>query len=474
MKILSMRVRLMLMFMLVMMIVLGAFALLVHLITQRDFQNYTANEQTINRELVSIQIAYNRMPNKELVQSQIEQLATQINARILVMDHNQSVIADSEHKLVGQTLTVAQFLTLDTSIVNAPTFSFADGSFSPSHVTRIIGTDGKIMTFGQSAFLLDSTFRDSINHALLLAVLVAGVVAFSLTAPLSRAVLKPVQALKQATRRMEQGDFSQRVTVTHNDEMGELAHAFNTMAASLESSGQLHRNLVSDVAHELRTPLTNVRGYLEALQDQVIEPDPMVIASLHEETMLLSRLVTDLQDLTLAEAGQLHLQRAPVALEDIIANAVNGLLLQAKEKNLSLYVNTPADLPLVEADPQRVGQILRNLLSNSIKHTPAAGEISVNVRALQQEVEVGVQDTGEGIAAEHLSSLFKRFYRADPSRSRATGGTGLGLAIVEQLVHAHGGQVSVESQLGKGTLFTFTLPVALVWDDVSKAELHIS
>jgi signal transduction histidine kinase len=268
--------------------------------------------------------------------------------------------------------------------------------------------------------------------------------------------------LTVAARRMEQGDFSQRVKIKKEDEIGELAHAFNVMAESLEQSGQLQRNLVSDVAHELRTPLTNIRGYLEALQDQVLEPDDTVIASLHEETMLLSRLVTDLQDLTLAEAGQLHLQIAPIALEDIISRAVNGLALETEGKDLSLCVNVPADLPLVEADPQRVGQILLNLLNNAIKHTPPNGEIRVNVRVVQQEVEVRIQDTGVGIAAEHLPYIFKRFYRADPSRARATGGTGLGLAIVEQLVHAHRGRVAVESQIGQGTCFTFTLPIALV------------
>jgi signal transduction histidine kinase len=169
-----------------------------------------------------------------------------------------------------------------------------------------------------------------------------------------------------------------------------------------------------------------------------------------------------LQDLTLAEAGQLHLQQAPIALEDIINTAVSGLALQARSKNLSLLVDVPADLPLVEADPQRVGQILRNLLSNAIKHTPPEGEVCVSAREAGQEVEVRVQDTGVGIEAEHLPYLFKRFYRADRSRARATGGTGLGLAIVEQLVHAHGGHVDVESQVGKGTCFTFTLPVALM------------
>jgi signal transduction histidine kinase len=230
------------------------------------------------------------------------------------------------------------------------------------------------------------------------------------------------------------------------------------MADGLERAERQRRQLLSDVAHELRTPLTNIRGYLEALQDQVIEPGPAVISSINEEAMLLSRLITDLQDLTLAEAGQLRLQRVPIALEDVITNTVNALSLQAESKKLSLCADISPDLPLVEADAQRVGQILRNLLSNAIKYTPEQGEVRVSAQATQGEVKVYVRDNGVGIAAESLPSIFKHFYRADISRTRETGGSGLGLAIVEQLVHAHGGRVIVESRVGQGTCFVFTLP----------------
>jgi len=466
MRVRSLGMRLMLMFMLVVMVALGAFAIFIGQVAREGAQSYVgniqANVQADEQKVISIQTAYQQPQNVQRVQTLVDQLASQNKVRIILMDHNQRIIADSAHTLVGQTLTISLFLALDNSIGSAGMHPLPQLSSSPPNMIRILSTDGGIVTFGQPSIPAASNFLDSINQSLILAVLVAGLVAFALTITLSRAILKPVRALTLATRRMEQGDFSQRVSVKKTDEIGDLAHAFNIMAESLERSGQLHRNLVSDIAHELRNPLSNIRGYLEALQDQVIEPDPEVIASLHEETMLLSRLVTDLQDLTLAEAGQLRLQCVPIALEDTISNTVNSLLLQARDKNLSLCVNVPPDLPLVEADPQRVGQILRNLLSNAIRHTPVQGEVCVSVRTVQQEVEVRVQDTGEGIAAEHLPSLFKRFYRADLSRTRATGGSGLGLAIVEQLVHAHGGHLRVESQVGQGTCFTFTLPVALM------------
>jgi signal transduction histidine kinase len=167
-----------------------------------------------------------------------------------------------------------------------------------------------------------------------------------------------------------------------------------------------------------------------------------------------------LQELSLAEAGQLYLVRIPVALEEIIVKAVYALQLQAESRQIAIHVDIPPGLPKIEADPERVGQILRNLLSNAITHTPIGGEISVNVWATGDEVCVRVQDSGEGIAAEHLPNIFERFYRADASRARATGGTGLGLAIVRQMVQAHGGRVGVESHPGQGACFTFTLPLA--------------
>ena len=261
-----------------------------------------------------------------------------------------------------------------------------------------------------------------------------------------------------------------------NDEIGDLARAFNAMADGLGRLEELRRNMVTDVAHELRTPLSNIRGYLEALRDSVVEPRQEIIESLHEEAMLLNRLVDDLQELSLAEAGQLRLVRQPVAPADVVNRATEAARAQAAAKGIVLQVDLPEDLPLVDVDPQRIGQVLGNLLSNALTHTPSGGEVVVVARrrpepcpepsrrvvegAKQSEVEVSVSDTGEGIPPEHLPYVFERLYRADKSRSRATGGTGLGLSIARQLVVAHGGWIEVESEVGRWTQFTFTLPVA--------------
>jgi signal transduction histidine kinase len=278
---------------------------------------------------------------------------------------------------------------------------------------------------------------------------------------------------------MERGDLSRRVRVRSGDEIGQLAHAFNAMADGLERQEHLRRNMVTDVAHELRTPLTNIRGYLEALRDGVAQPTPSTIESLHEEALLLNRLVDDLQELSLAEAGQLRLAPRPAALAEIVERVAGALRPTASGKGICIKLDLPPELPLVLADPERVGQIVRNLLANAITHTPPGGSVAVSAAAMSQDKEtrrqgawndrplqvplspcllVSVRDTGPGIAPEHLPNIFERFYRADGSRARATGGVGLGLAIVRQLVAAHGGRVWAESEPGAGACFRFTLP----------------
>jgi signal transduction histidine kinase len=395
------------------------------------------------------------------VQPLVEQMGQITGERIVLADEGGQIVADSTNKLVGQ--TVGQNWAEPAALIvqrGVPVGAVYANPLGPADDPQ------------REAFLT------AINRALLLAAGVAGLAAVLLTLVLSRRILRPVEALTTAARRMEKGDLSQRVEVHSNDEIGELARAFNAMADGLARLEELRRNMVTDVAHDLRTPLSNIRGYLEAVQDGVVEPKPEVISSLHEEAILLSRLVDDLQELALAEAGQLRLECRPVAPADVVNRAMEAARAQASAKGIALRADLPADLPLVSVNPQRIGQVLGNLLSNALTHTSSGGEVVVAARrcpepcpelsrrvvegARESQVEVSVRDTGEGIPPEHLPYIFERFYRADRSRSRATGGTGLGLSIAKQLVEAHGGRLSVASQVGRGTTFTFTLPVAEV------------
>jgi two-component system OmpR family sensor kinase len=306
----------------------------------------------------------------------------------------------------------------------------------------------------------EQSFLDQVNRALLLAGALAGVLSILLGLGLSRGLTAPLARLTVAARRIAGGDLSQRVRETGSAEIATLGQAFNQMAADLQNAEELRRNLVADLAHELRTPLSVIQGNLRAILDEVYPLEQTEIATLYDETRLLSRLVDDLQELALAEAGQLRLERRPVAPANLVNRAIESARVQAAAKGIALQTDLSADLPLVDADPQRVEQVLGNLLSNAFTHTPSGGEVVVAVRGGDSEVEVSVSDTGEGISPEEVPYVFERFYRADRSRSRATGGTGLGLAIVKQLVEAHGGRIGVDSQLGQGTAFTFTLPVA--------------
>jgi len=273
-------------------------------------------------------------------------------------------------------------------------------------------------------------------------------------------MMSPIGVLAGAARRLGHGDLSQRVRLQGEGEVASLAEAFNSMAADLEYAEQLRRNMVADVAHELRTPLSNIRGYLEAMRDGIIEPDAAAMRSLNEEASLLSRLVNELQELSLAEAGELKLVYQAEDITKLVNQAVLPWQRQVAAKEISLSLDLPDDLPLVTIDWQRVNEVLHNLLENAVAHTPKGGAIKVTASARGKWLEVSVSDTGEGIPAEDLPHIFERFYRVDKSRARATGGSGLGLTIARRLVEAHGGRITVESKLGKGSRFSFTLPVA--------------
>ncbi|MDP2989495.1 MAG: ATP-binding protein, partial [Kiritimatiellota bacterium] len=300
----------------------------------------------------------------------------------------------------------------------------------------------------------------AIGRYLLWGALLAVAIALMLTFFLSRRISAPVKALTFAARRLGQGDLTQRVQFRDKGEVGELAQAFNSMADDLARAERLRRNMVADAAHELRTPLSNIRGYLEAIRDGVIKPDTAAIRSLDEEAALLARLVNDLQELNLAEAGELKLHSRPEDIAELIREAVNAVQLQTKAKGLSLSLELPDKLPAVKIDAHRVNQVLRNLIENAVAHTTKDGSIVITAKQQDSWVKVNVADTGEGIPAEDLPNIFERFYRADKSRTRATGGSGLGLTIARRLVEVHGGKIEVQSEPGKGSCFSFTLPVA--------------
>lgn len=289
------------------------------------------------------------------------------------------------------------------------------------------------------------------------AAIVVAALALLATAIVARWVLRPVVALDDAARRMTDGDLAARVQVVGCDELADLGRAFNRLAAQLEAQDSLRRSLVADVAHELRTPLTAIRCQVEALEDGLLEPNAETVTSLRSDVTVLERLVEDLHELATAESEALELRLQPVVVADAAREAITTVTASGTESGAAIRAEVPPAVAVL-ADPDRLRQILVNLLANAVAYTPSDGSIVVAAVATGDEVRLSVRDTGCGIAADHLPHIFERFYRVDPSRDRATGGAGVGLAIVRRLSEAHGGSVCVESEIGKGSVFTVTLP----------------
>ena len=272
-----------------------------------------------------------------------------------------------------------------------------------------------------------------------------------------RRLVRPILALTGAAQRMTNGDHAARVPVTGRDEVARLGHAFNAMAESIQHHDVQRKAMVSDVAHELRTPLANIKGYLVASEDGVVPLDKELVTSLLEEAGLLERLVVDLQDLALADAGMLRLHPAPRDLGDIAQQVVSAHRPAAEQAGVTLSAEVSGVAPAV-VDGARIRQALGNLVSNAVRFTESGGHVLVGVRRVGNGYNLTVTDNGAGIAAEHLPYLFDRFYRAEHSRSRTTGGSGLGLAITKHLIEAHHGTITVTSTPEHGSTFTIWVP----------------
>lgn len=474
--------------------------------TQREFEAYVARDQIIVLNQTAQQFAE---PIQAGTAAELENLAAEIaqtqHITAVVYDTHGRIVAASNPAQVGHTVTavplppVGLAVQLETADQTAATIHFyaapgdgrvpqvmmllARGDHSPfaSFQVNSASPEGDILysepfthpismpaEFAAlpapppdvlvDAVASQNAFLHLVNRAFVVALVASLLVALLLSWLTSRRILRPVLALTAATRQMGQGDLSARVPVKGKDELAELGQSFNQMAEDLAHQEELRRNLVTDVAHELLTPLTAVRGQLEAVQDGVLESTPELINSLHDEVMLLDELIAELQELSLAEAGQLHLDLQPVSLVEVVMGAVTAVAPQLTAQNLTLTTDLPDDSPPIELDARRMGQVFRNLLGNAIKHTESGGQITITSGQDGDELWVRVSDTGEGIPPEHLPHIFDRFYRADRSRARATGGSGLGLAIVKGVVEAHHGRVWAESQVGMGSTFTISLP----------------
>ncbi len=323
-----------------------------------------------------------------------------------------------------------------------------------------------MMQGGMMGSDLFDNFRSAVGEALIVGGSAAFVVALGVSFLVSRRVVAPLQEMTAASRVIADGHYEQRVKIPsgagieHPDELDQLSLSFNMMAEKLHQTENMRRQLIGDVTHELRTPLTTIKGSMEGLLDGVLPPTPETFENIHREASRLQRLVDDLQELSRVESGAMPMEFDNVNMREIAESVARQLKPQFSDKSVTLELNMDDSLPRIKADPDRLSQVLINLLGNALQYTPENGKVVLSAQLVDDIIKVSVTDSGIGIPAEHLPHIFTRFYRVDKSRSRAGGGSGIGLTIAKHIVEAHGGNIWAESEgPGRGSTFVFTIPV---------------
>ncbi|MBE2233854.1 MAG: HAMP domain-containing protein [Anaerolinea sp.] len=412
--------------------------------TQREFDQFLSdrNQQDLVTELASYYIKNSGW--RDISAVAIRSHEGFVRAPIALVDSNNTVVLGSRRYPIGQ--VVAEKNLKDTLAIEV------DGQV----VGRVL-LDVTPLYRARAPYSPESAFLRRVNRAIFFGALGATVIALALGILLARAISRPVKELTEATQRVSQGDLDHRVPVRTFDELGILAASFNQMSADLAASNHLRRQMTADVAHELRTPLSVILGYTEALSDGKLQGKPAIYDAMYGEARLLSHLVDDLRTLSLADAGELALNPVLLAPDESLERVAAANAEMAALRGVRLEVQVAPELPWVEADRERLAQVLANLVSNALRYTPSGGVITLSGAAAGDRVLLRVGDTGPGIEPQHMSHIFQRFYRADPSRPD-TGESGLGLAIAKSLVEAQGGVIQVQSVLGQGTVFTIDLP----------------
>jgi len=324
---------------------------------------------------------------------------------------------------------------------------------------RIVGTiftppDPFVFTAEEQAYLTRT------SQALWLAAIGAIGVALVMGALLARTFARPLRALTSAARKMADGELEQEVKVFSKDEIGQLTQAFNSMSHAVSHANQLRRQMTADIAHDLRTPLTVIAGYIESIQEGVLEPTPERLEVIRSEIERLQRMVEDLRTLSRADAGELALVRQPIAPRALLERIASVYRHAAEQQEIALNIDAAEGLPEIPVDEARMVQVLGNLVNNALRYTPAGGTITLGAAQVENGVALCVQDTGQGIPPEDLPHIFERFYRADKSRAESDGASGLGLAIARAIVAAHGGELHAESAPGQGTKMSIHFPIS--------------
>jgi len=407
---------------------------------KRAFSEFTVTTYTPQERAVLqlVRAFYEQTGSLDAVISFLERGRREVP--VLLVDSDRTVAYAPDPRIVGRRLSTDQ-------LEEGVTIELVDGEVWTVIPSRVV--------LGQA--ILEEGFLRTTRRSLWLSGLVAMAVAILLSVLLLRQITRPLRRLDAATRRIARGEFDERVGIHTSDEIGRLAQSFNEMAESLDRAERTKKRMIADVSHELRTPLAAVRSVLEGLRDGLIEPTPETLASLHDKILLTTRLVRDLHQLTLADAGRLSNRPAPCRIDAIVDTIVETIGVQLEDSSLRLDRRIAADLPPVLVDRQRIEQVFLNLLANAIRHTPEGGTISISAAEHSGGVLTSICDTGPGLTETDLAHVFDRFYRADDARV-SNGGAGLGLSIAKALVDAQGGSIWAENRPAGGACFHVLLP----------------
>ncbi len=446
---------------------IGLMAYLINVSTSSEFRQYASQSSQDYVENVADVLGsfYERDQGWTDIDELLPDLLRSTGDRLVLTDSGETVIADTDNEWVGGTATEVGLSGGTAVIASGEDVGEVYLFSSFTHGGKGFGYGGGSQQ--QPSVSNEQDFLERVNMWLVIVGLMAAAIAVTLGVILIRQIVGPIKLLNRGARQVAAGNLAYRVDIKSKDELGDLGHSFNTMATNLQRSETERRRMIADISHELRTPLTVIEGTVDGIQDGVFEADKEHLDAIKEQTALLTRLTADLRDLSMAESGQLKLQLVVTDLIDLVRRKLLAFAVAARHKGIQLDSILAPEAPHVEADPARIEQVLGNLMTNAVRHTPTGGKITVSAWVVDRDIAHGVDassvvvsvaDTGEGISPGHLPHVFERFYRVEPSRSRGEGGAGLGLAIVKQMVEAHRGKVWVESELGKGSTFYFALP----------------
>ncbi len=438
-------------FLLVSLIAIGLAALFVWATTATEFNNYIVDQR--QAQFVSIATDYYQMHGnwrgvdialrgQGLLPPFTQPGSTPPDPQPFALVDNQGMVI-----IVGGQYQPGQKISKE--IIGSGTPISIDG--------QVVGT---VLNTGQAPVrsAIEDKYLASVNQSLLIAAVGGALIALVLGLVIARTLTRPTRELTAATRALARGDLDQQVPVRSRDELGELAQAFNQMSADLARATQLRRQMTADITHDLRTPLTVIGGYVEALRDQILPPTPERFEMIYAEVQHLQQLVDDLRTLSLADAGELRLNREPIAPRTLLAQVAALFQHRAEQQNIALVVEAVDTLPALNIDEGRLLQVLGNLVANALRYTPDSGHITLSAVDRSGGVQLIVCDDGAGIPAEALPHIFDRFYRADQSRQQTAAESGLGLAIARSIVEAHEGTITVESEVGVGSKFQLWLP----------------